>query len=209
MFAATLATFVLGYSAPSGEILLVDFKGLDDPVTHTWRTNNDPVMGGRSVSSVAIENDALHFVGTCAIVPSLQAPGFITAVNSDKKDFVDVSSCAGLRITGSATTDYAGFRLSFGSAKPIGGKFFAAGYKQQFFPSIGSIGTVDLPFTNFTDFWDDATGKPIHTCQENPNYCPDTKTLTNMKTMSLWAEGVEGDVDISIVSIAGYGCTSR
>merc|ERR1711871_678562 len=99
----------------------------------------------------------------------------------------------------------AGWRLSFGHAHPIGGKFFAYGYKSHFTPSVGSMGAVSVPFSNFTDFWDDATGEPIHTCAETPRYCPDAKTLANMKTMSIWAEGVEGDVSILVESISGYG----
>ena len=68
------------------------------------------------------------------------------------------------------------------------------------------MGAVSVPFSNFTDFWDDAAGEPIHTCAETPRYCPDAKTLANMKTMSIWAEGVEGDVSILVESISGYGC---
>ena len=37
-------------------------------------------------------------------------------------------------------------------------------------------------------------------------YCPDVKTLENMKTMSIWAEGIEGDVHLEVQSISGYGC---
>ena len=44
----------------------------------------------------------LNFTGTCAIVPSLQAPGFITAVTGKglfrSESFVDVSACEGLTI---------------------------------------------------------------------------------------------------------------
>ena len=63
-----------------------------------------------------------------------------------------------------------------------------------------------LPFNSFTDFWDDATGEPIHTCADNKNYCPDAKTLVNVGTMSFWAEGVEGDIHLEIDSVRGYNC---
>ena len=59
---------------------------------------------------------------------------------------------------------------------------------------------------DFTDFWNDATGNPIHSCAEDMEYCPDVKTLENMKTMSIWAEGIEGDVHLEVQSISGYGC---
>ena len=188
------------------EIVLVDFKGDGSSTSHTWRANNDPVMGGRSTSTVTVENNVLNFTGTCAIVPSLKAPGFITAVNSDKNAWVDVSSCEGLKIKHKSDNNYAGFRLSFGRAHPVGGKFFAYGYKAHFNPSVGAFGDATLPFNSFTDFWDDATGEPIHTCADNKNYCPDAKTLVNVGTMSFWAEGVEGDIHLEIDSVRGYNC---
>jgi len=197
----------------SSEIPLVSFASGSDPaVTHAWKAMNDPVMGGKSVSRVAVENDVLNFTGTCAIVPSLNAPGFITAVTGNgffaHETFVDVSSCKGLAITAKDFSSYKGYRISFGTAKPVGGKFFAQGYKANLFPTVGRFGTVTIPFTDFTDFWDDATGNPIHLCAENKDYCPDQKTLRNMKTMSIWAEGVQGTVHLEVRAIAGYGCSA-
>lgn len=190
------------------EILVVDFKGKDKGVTHEWRANNDPVMGGQSYSTVAVDNQMLNFTGACKIVPSLKAPGFITAVNSDHDSFVDVSKCAGLKILHKSSVDYKGYRMSFGTTHPIGGHFFARGYKSNFNASVGSFGYATLPFHGFTDFWDDATGAAIHTCAENERYCPNKETLTNMKTMSIWAEGVEGDIELLVKEISGYGCTN-
>ena len=205
VFAATLGA----------DVPLVSFASDADPsLTHKWTALNDPVMGGQSTSSVVVENNVLNFTGTCAIVPSLKAPGFITAVGGhglfSGEKFVDVSSCKGLTITAKDyTAGYKGYRISFGTAKPPGGKFFAQGYKANLHPTVGSFGAVSIPFTNFTDFWDDATGDPIHTCAENKEYCPDSKTLENMKTMSIWAEGVEGKIHLEIKTIAGYGCDAQ
>eukprot|EP00966_Prymnesium_polylepis_P267983 6191012-Prymnesium_polylepis.1 len=222
---------------------------------HTWTAMNDPVMGGQSFSAVAVENGVLNFTGACKIVPSLNAPGFITAVSSDSNAWADVSTCEGLTITAKANSSYAGYRISFGHAHPIFGKFFAsespaAPLRSAFqpfllFPPAPSL--IDAsksawrgrqmatrPIStrrNFTDFWDDATGNPIHTvrwwrrnvpaaviltaawlvcaqCSSNSRYCPDSKTLANMKTMSIWAEGVEGDINLQVKSVAGYGCTA-
>ncbi len=161
-------------------------------------------MGGQSSSRVSVENDVLNFTGVCAIVPSLKAPGFITAVTGNglfgRETFVDASSCKGLTIVAKDyTAGYKGYGISFGLAKypctgpracdtscparlhtttrppfstgcspcrggasrgrPPGGKFFAQGYKADLHPTVGSFGAVSIPFTNFTDFWDDATGK--------------------------------------------------
>jgi hypothetical protein len=107
----------------------------------------------------------------------------------------------------------------------------ADGYKANLNPTVQSFGSFSVPFSNFTDFWDDATGNPIQTvrwwrrnvpaaviltaawlvcaqCSSNSRYCPDSKTLANMKTMSIWAEGVEGDINLQVKSVAGYGCTA-
>ena len=202
------------FSALAADIPLVSFSS-DAPstLTHKWSALNDPVMGGQSTSRVAVENNVLNFTGTCAIVPSLKAPGFITAVAGrgffSRETFVDVSSCKGLTITAKDyAAGYKGYRISFGTAKPPGGKFFAQGYKADLHPTVGAFGSVSIPFTNFTDYWDDATGKAIHTCAERQDYCPDQRTLTNMKTMSIWAEGVEGDIHLEVEKISGYGCGS-
>ena len=48
-----------------------------------------------------------------------------------------------------------GYRISFGTKKPPGGKFFAQGFKADLHPTVGSFGSVSIPFTNFTDFWDE------------------------------------------------------
>merc|ERR1711968_233286 len=101
---------------------------------------NDPVMGGQSYSTVGVANGLLNFTGKCAIVPSLQAPGFITAVAGNQREtdaadpstWHDVSKCTGLKITAKSMNAYNGFRISFGTAHPIFGKFFAYGYKSHF-----------------------------------------------------------------------------
>ena len=205
---------ILTASLSATEIPLVSFASDADPsLTHKWSALNDPVMGGQSTSNVAVQNDVLNFTGTCAIVPSLKAPGFITAVAGNgflaHEKFVDVSSCTGLTIVAKAASAYKGYRISFGTAKPPGGKFFSQGYKANFVPSVGSFAPISIPFTSFTDFWDDATGDPMHTCAEKAEYCPDQKTLQNMKTMSLWAEGVEGTIHLEVKTISGYGCKAQ
>jgi len=186
----------------SHDILL--WKGED--MSHSWHTKNDPVMGGQSYSKVEIQNDVLNFTGACKIVPSLKAPGFITVQNVDNNPWPDIRTCKGLEIRSRSYTSYKGFRISFGNAHAPGGSFFAYGYKAGFSPPMKEFGSFKVPFSNFTDFWDGATGLPIHTCQENPKYCPDDKTLSNIKTLAIWGEGVEGDVHLEVEAISGYSC---
>ena len=73
---------------------------------------------------------------------------------------------------------------------------------------MGRTGTVSIPFTDFTDLWDDITGELIQTCAEKGEHCPDRNTLTNMQTMSLWAEGVAGQIHLELSSVAAYGCSA-
>merc|ERR1712046_312964 len=86
------------------------------------------------------------------------------------------------------------------------GKFFASGHKANFKAPQEEFGTVQIPFTDFTNCWDDGTGDAIKTCADDAKYCPDEGTLSNMQTMSVWAEGKEGDVHLEIKSVAATGC---
>jgi Pyruvate/2-oxoacid:ferredoxin oxidoreductase delta subunit len=176
--------------------------------THTWRQQNDPVMGGRSTGNFTIKDGIGYFVGHVAIVPSLKAPGFIKVSSEDRKPFPDVRSCSALEFTvRTKDNSFTGYRVSFGTKQPPIHKFFAYGFKAHFNAPVGEeFTTVEIPFTNFSDYWDDATGKQIKTCQDNVIYCPDQETLKDMKTISFWAEGVEGDVYLEIKSIAATGC---
>merc|ERR1712070_820339 len=100
--------------------------------------------------------------GTCAIVPSLSAPGFITARTTDNKKFPDISNCQGLTLTARSTSNpanYEGYRVSFGSDSALlsCGKFFARGFKADFTAGEGDFKDVKIPFDMFTKCWDDAT----------------------------------------------------
>merc|ERR1711865_1300186 len=48
-------------------------KGL----THTWREENDPVMGGASTGTFSIKDNVAVMDGSVNLIPRLQAPGFI------------------------------------------------------------------------------------------------------------------------------------
>mmetsp|Transcript_11053 Transcript_11053/g.25967 ORF Transcript_11053/g.25967 Transcript_11053/m.25967 type:complete len:392 (-) Transcript_11053:44-1219(-) len=191
-----------------GNIVLATFAG-SGPAVHSWREQNDPVMGGKSTGTFTVQGGLGIFDGEVVDVPFLKAPGFIKAQTVDSTPFPDISKCLAVDLTLQATGSYSGYRFSFGNAHAHGGKFFAYGYKSHFTPPVGSMGTVSIPIKNFTDYWDDATGEPIKTCQESGEYCPDTATLHDLKTMSVWAEGVKGKVHLEIKSIQASGCLSE
>jgi hypothetical protein len=200
------ATFAFLSVAAASDIPLATFDGAKD-TTLKWTQQNDPVMGGKSTGTFTVQDNEGVFDGTCAIVPSLNAPGFIKASTS-KTTLPDVSSCSGLALTVKSSNDYDGFRFSFGNKRGDCGKFFAVGHKANFKAPKGEFGTVQIPFTDFTTCWDDATGDAIKTCAQDSKYCPDQATLQNMQTMSVWAEGKEGDVHLEIQSVVATGCSS-
>ena len=171
-------------------------------------------MGGKSSSALTIEDGVAKFTGVCAIVPFLDAPGFITMVTGGffswkKEVFPDVNSCQALSLSVKTNVDYKGYRISFGKEHVPGGRH-ASGYKAGPLLNIpqDDFGEIVIPFEEFSSKWDEATGDITVSCKEDPQYCPSAKWLSNMETISFWGEGVEGEVDLEIQSISAVGCNS-
>jgi hypothetical protein len=196
-------------SLNDNEIMIEDFSH----AVNKWDTMNDPVMGGQSVSSLEIKDGVAHFEGTCAIVPFLKAPGFITMVAGGFYQgyalFPDVSNCSGLKLVLRTSVSYKGYYVSFGKVQVPGGGH-ATGFKTPLEEvPMNDFGEMILPFSSFSSKWDEATGKTQVECSaEDSQYCPTEETLQNMKTMSFWGEGVEGEVSLDIKSISAVGCDS-
>ena len=200
--------------APLGsDVVLATFDGADKATTRKWRQQNDPVMGGKSTGTFSVKGGLGIMDGDVVNVPFLKAPGFIKASTVDELTaFPDVSHCGAIKITARAASGYTGYRFSFGNEHPPGGKTFSYGFKSHFdAPNDAGNGFQDvvLPFRNFTDLWDDATGDPIKTCAQDPRYCPDAKALKNLVTLSVWAEGVAGKVHLEIKQIAATNCAAK
>jgi hypothetical protein len=201
---ASLAV-LLTSGASAADIMIATFDGAK-ATTQRWQEQNDPVMGGKSTGTFKIDGDE-HvgiFNGTCAIVPFLKAPGFIKTVSSGPTP--DVSSCKNLVLNVNSKTDYKGYKVSFSNAHYPGGKFFAYGYKSDFQAPVGAFGDVVLPFSGFSSHWDDGTGEPITKCADDSKACPTSASLKDMRTISIWAEGKQGDVHLQIKSIRASEC---
>jgi Complex I intermediate-associated protein 30 (CIA30) len=196
-----LMILMLSTSAFASEIVVENF----DRPSHSWKSKNDPVMGGKSHGSVSIQDGVGTFDGEVVNVPFLDVPGFITMETSQGL-FPDVSSCTGMSLLVRASEEYSGYRISFGNVHVPGGRF-AFGYKANFSPPVGDdFGVVEIAFTNFSAKWDDATGDQIVTCAEDSKYCPTPESLRNLKTVSIWGEGVAGKVHLEILTIKAVGC---
>lgn len=183
------------------EIIIEDFN---EPMLD-WNTLNDPVMGGQSDSEVSINDGVALFTGHVKVVPFLHAPGFITMASTGG-NYPDVSSCDALKLVLNAQGAYSGYYVSFGTAH-VDGDHHAFGFKTPFdAPVQDAFSSIVLPFSSFSDNWDDATGHVKVSCEEDPQYCPDILTLQNFKTISIWGEGVEGTINLAIQSISAVGC---
>merc|ERR1712032_709528 len=75
---------------------LATFDSAEESTTHTWRQQNDPVMGGASSGTFSIEDGVGIMEGTVANIPRLGVPGFIKVQTTDSKGWPDVSGCTGL-----------------------------------------------------------------------------------------------------------------
>eukprot|EP00656_Telonema_subtile_P011976 TRINITY_DN15_c0_g1_i7.p1 TRINITY_DN15_c0_g1~~TRINITY_DN15_c0_g1_i7.p1 ORF type:complete len:241 (+),score=73.09 TRINITY_DN15_c0_g1_i7:137-859(+) len=176
---------------------------------------NDPVMGGQSNGSFAVNTSSGGFGvfdGLVADVPSLKAPGFIKAAGDGT--FADASAALGgslVLTVRSNTPEYTGFKLAF-AAGTLSPNYACAGggsiplsrgcFKADFVvPAGAEFSTVRIPFTQFSDMWSPATGKHTKECADEPDVCPSAKSLKGIKRMELWAEGALGKVHLEIQSI--------
>eukprot|EP00913_Durusdinium_trenchii_P029086 g27271.t1 len=197
--ARRLAYLALCWSAGASEILLASFDG---QAPHQWTQMNDPVMGGQSSGNFTVADGVGVLLGQVADVPYLKAPGFIQAYVTDVSPFEifpDITGCKSLSLEVGqegvkSMVDYKGYRFSFGSAHAPGGKFHAYGYKSNFDAGkVAEWNTVTLPIEGFTDFWDDATGEAIKTCQEIDFGTGESTTESTVSSEEVKGEAISSD----------------
>ena len=99
-------------------VVLAEFSSDSDL---NWVVMNDPVMGGQSTSDFDLDTDAavLSWSGTCAIVPSLKAPGFCTLETQGQilKRLPDASACTHLTLSVRCGMPYSGFKVDFATSE--------------------------------------------------------------------------------------------
>mmetsp|Transcript_70915 Transcript_70915/g.122917 ORF Transcript_70915/g.122917 Transcript_70915/m.122917 type:complete len:441 (-) Transcript_70915:354-1676(-) len=209
---------VLCGSLAAAELKLVTFDGAE-VTTASWRDMNDPVMGGASKSSFAVTaNRTGLFHGTCAIVSFLKAPGFAKIMGSAK--FADITGYDSIALkVKSSTPHYQGFKIAFGAPGiPKSSVFTTGSYKADFNLSGSAWQLVEVPLSKFSRDWSAYTGrcdtkdpdslfmkgKQHYCCDKSglqpskPEVCVDSKYLSKIDGVEVWAEGVEGDFSIEI-----------
>lgn len=202
----------LAAPAFTNSIDIVTFDGAP-ATTFKFQVLNDPVMGGRSHADWKQSEGVGVLDGEVVNVPSLKAPGFVTAVADGK--FADMSAAAagGLTLLARSTTpSYTGFRVSLYSGVGSGEYSCAGGggipfsrgcFKGKFAvpPSTDFI-PVTIPFANFTDLWSSATGEPTSTCAKDTSACLTAAKLSSVKRVEVWAEGVDGKIHLEVKAIS-------
>lgn len=217
----------LSFSPQSPPVVLVTFDG--SGTDRSWRVTDDPVMGGQSKSSFAVQDGVGKFSGTCAIVPFLKAPGFCNvgtthglftpAKFADASAFIHGSLYLTLK---SSTPTYTGFKVDFGAknlTRPSGSLSHGgsslkanieipAGLKAD---ASGFV-TIKVPFSSFSVDWSDYTGEcdtkdPSgyqHLCCDSthPEVCPQAHHLASISSFMVWAEGAAGDFELELKQIA-------
>jgi len=202
-------------SSAGGVIPLVSFDGKSG-TTFTFKELNDPVMGGKSTGTWAVQSKAAQSFGMMdgqvVDVPSLSAPGFIKAAGDGKYADASAALSGGLNLTVRTTTpEYAGFRLTF-AAGTLSPDYSCAGggsiplsrgcFKRAFsVPAGKEFSTVYLPFNSFSDKWSPSTGKQTTTCAEDADVCPKAKDLSGIVRMEFWAEGALGHAVLEVLRV--------
>ena len=98
---------------------------------------------------------------------------------------------------------YNGFRVSFGVDHPPNSFRYMRGYKANFKAPIGSYGDVIIPFNEFTDNWDPATGDAKVKCVDDSQFCPTLTALKDLQRLEIMGESVAGKILLKIKSISG------
>lgn len=200
--------FLLAGATLGEDVTLVSFMSSEGPLP-VWKEMNDPVMGGRSFGDFTVAEGMGTFDGEVVDVPFLHAPGFIQATT--KGPFSDATSCKALVISCRSSVDFEGYKIAFGNRR--GGAdcgFYSRGYKAPLDAPVGEdFVDVVIPFTEFSNCNDDATGLPVRTCMDDPHVCPNDEILENMVAITVWGEGVAGKVHLEIQEIRATDCSAE
>jgi len=214
----TYAAFLIT-SALAAEIKLATFDGTKGS-TASWRDLNDPVMGGGSTSTFRLNKAEKTgtFNGTCAIVKFLKAPGFAKITGSAKFHDITGYDNIALRVR-SSTPSYQGFKVAFAAPGiPKTSIYGGSSYKAGFNLTGGDWQLVEVPLTQFSYDWSGFTGrcdtkdpdgvlshgKQHYCCSKSglepskPDVCVDSKFLSSINSVEVWAEGSEGDFNLEI-----------
>merc|ERR1711966_162070 len=183
--------------------------------TLSWRYQGDPVMGGASTGTFAIDSSSKVGVsnGTVAIIPFLKAPGVIAALSTgqvaDVSEFINGS----LQMRVKSDIPYNNWKMSFGAPNVPHKRLYQTGaFKADVKIEGSQWQTVSVPFSSFSWDWSTYTGEcsttdpdgVTHQCcdKDHPEACPTTKFLSSINSLQVWAEGAVGNIHLEIESFS-------
>lgn len=208
------ATLLLAAQAVAQDdvIVIEDFEGSQ---IKPWYDINDSGFGGNSTVSVFTEtgvtgNKRGVFLGEVFNIGDTGSPGFVvmevSSISSGATEattFPDLSRCQGVRLVARSDVPYDGYSLSFGRQGVN-----MRGHKASFQVGTTTFQTIDVPFTDFDDYWKQPTGNRMFPCDRTtPQYCPSLNALANVGHVAIWAESA-GKLHLEVKSIKAYGCAA-
>jgi len=174
----------------------IDLATFDGKTQHSWKTEDDPVMGGKSHSHFEAKEGYGEYSGTCKIVPKLKAPGFTIALTENPllAKFPDVSSAEGLILgVKNAGGNISNFKIAFCDSHINFYRCQFQSYKADIsIPPSDDFKDLFVPWSKFSDKWSSYTGE--HTAEDPPK----PESLKSITQLQVWTEGVAGDFLLQI-----------
>eukprot|EP00525_Craspedostauros_australis_P001731 CAMPEP_0198112510 /NCGR_PEP_ID=MMETSP1442-20131203/4359_1 /TAXON_ID= /ORGANISM="Craspedostauros australis, Strain CCMP3328" /LENGTH=200 /DNA_ID=CAMNT_0043769313 /DNA_START=236 /DNA_END=834 /DNA_ORIENTATION=+ len=187
---AIVATLMGMFSAANADnLLLQDFTNC----CSGWEVTSDEVIPeGSSQGTLIQDANRSYFEGLLFFQPFMDGPGFVKIVGT--KSFPNIAGCGGIEITMESDHGYDGYYIAIGSHPPSLGNPFPYGWLAPIPISGPGKNVYNIPFAEFSNYWDYATGKIITPCSADPSLCVTSDVLSNIQFMEIWVRGIEKHV---------------
>jgi len=152
-----LAAMMQSCVAQGPFVNLLTFDGHPGTTAKRWQLTNDPVMGGVSFSTWAVNETVQLGIwnGTVKIVPSLNAPGFCN-IMTNTGTWPSAAGFDQLEFRVRSTQPYKGYKVSF-AANTLNPQFDC--FKADFtMANTGEWEDIVVPFNGFSNDWSKYTG---------------------------------------------------
>lgn len=186
----------------------IDIASFDEGVstvsTWSWRTVTDELMEGKSEATFTNMSGIGIFDGNCALNPEYEVAGFCIVETTDgnhglkPKGFSFVGANY-LHLYVRSTIDYNGFQISLDTdTNKSQYPSFKANVKV---PVIGEWTEVVIPFTDFSNSWDQFSGDIMIKCEDNTSVCITEEDKKHLSQIGIWAQGITGKFHLEVKAI--------
>merc|ERR1719171_365252 len=137
-----------------GDVAIATFDGVK-ATAHAWAAVNDPVMGGQSTSTFAVDakRKVGVFKGEVKIVPFLKAAGFCNAQTKGTQSFPDITGTDAMAFTMTNTGNLTGIQAQV-TTQGSGTGFKHGSYMGNFeIPNDGAEHEVHVKWSDFSCEW--------------------------------------------------------